>query len=591
MKALAALPALFSLFLLACGGGGSSTPPPPSGTLSISVSPGSVQIPHDGTPGTFTVTAVCSNTTSPSITVSGLPAGVTATVTQPDCATTGKIVVAVNNPALAPAKMYMAVVQGTSSAATAPQATATVSVAAQASVTSALAGGKAAFMSTSFQVAQWSYAPLHDHPGALTPLDDLAVQHINIQLIAGSIPQQSDTVWDFSQADEMIQPLLTTDDKSPLLQLGQAPAYISDASGNYVEANLAKYAAYCANMVRYYNTGGFTVNGVLYKSPSSTPIKYWGIHNEPNINNVSPSQYVTMYNTVAQAMLAVDPTIKLVGLELSDWGNEPQKFLPPLLAGATQPIHVMATHYYGSCNQKDSDTQMFNTVTDPNNGFATHVKYFRAQMDANPATNGVPIWITENNVNADWAAAGGISQCNPGQVFVTDLRGTSAYFAAWRPFVYSQLTKAGAAGLWHWSFFGGGQYGELGDDGSTRYLSYWVNYYLSHHFGQFPMDIINTSVSEPDRVEVFAAKKADGARVIMVVNRDVASADDNNGPGVNKEVVLDLSGAGAFTAAGMIEIDRMTNVATGPTPETLLMPDGKITLVFPGYGVKFITLQ
>jgi hypothetical protein len=592
MKALATLPVLFCLFLLACGGGGSSfTPPPPIGTLSIAVSPASVQLFQDGTPVTINITATCSNTTSPFVSLSGLPSGVTVTMTQPDCTTAGKVVLAVTNPATAAAAKYSVPVQATSSTATASTVTASVEVIAQASATNALAGGQAAFMSTSFQVAQWSYTPLHDHPGALTPLNDLAVQHINIQLIGGSIPQQSDTVWDFTQADEMIQPLLTTDDKSPLLQLGQAPAYISDANGNYLEANLAKYAAYCANMVRYYNTGGFTVNGTLYKSPSATPIKYWGIHNEPNGNNVTPAQYVTMYNTVAQAMLAVDPTIKLVALELSDWGTEPQKFLPPLLAGVTQPIHVMATHYYGSCNQKDSDTQMFNTVTNAGSGFVDHVKYFRTQMDGNPATSGVPIWITENNVNADWATTGNISVCNPGQPFVTDLRGTSAYFAAWRPYVYSQLTKAGAAGLWHWSFFGGGQYGELGDDGSSKYLSFWVNYELSHLLGQVPMDIITTNVSEPARIEMFAAMKADGTRVIMVVNRDVAAATDNNGPGVPKTVTLDLSGAGAFTTVTLIAVDKNTNTTTGPTPQTLTPAGGKVTLSFPGYGVQFITLQ
>jgi hypothetical protein len=592
MRAFAALSVLVPLSFLACGGGGgSTTPPPPTATLSISLSPASVQIPHDGTSATVTVTATCSNTSGPSVAVSGLPTGVTATVTQPDCAATGKIVFSVNNPANAPATRYTAVVQGTSSAASASNATETVDVVAQATATNALVGGKAAFLSTSFQVAQWSYTPLHDHPGATTPLNDLAVRHINIQLIGGSIPQQSDTVWDFTQADEMIQPLLAVDDQSPLLQIGQAPAFISDSNGNYIEANLAKYAAYCANMVRYYNTGGFTVGGTLYKSPSTTPITYWGIHNEPNGNNVSASQYVTMYNTIAQAMLAVDPTIKLVALELSDWGNAPQTFLPPLLAGATQPIHVMATHYYGSCNQVDSDAKVFGTVTDPSTGFVVHVQYFRARLDANPATNGVPIWITENNMNADWAKADGTSACNSGVRWVEDDRGTSAYFAAWRPFVYSQLTKAGAAGLWQWGFFGGGQYGELHDDGSTKYLSYWVDYHLSHMFGQVPMDIIHTSVSESNRIEMFAAMKADGTRVIMVVNRDVAASADNNGPGVPKTVTLDLTGAGSFTTATLIAIDKNTSATAGPSPQTLTPASGKVTLSFPGYGVQFVTLQ
>ncbi len=592
MKALAALPILFALFLLACGGGGSSTPPPLTGTLSISISPSSVQIPRDGTPATITVTAACTNTTSPSVTVSGLHEGLTATVTQPDCTTAGKIVVSLSDPSAAPAATYTASVQGTSSAATAAPVTASVVVTALASASNVPAGGQAAFMSTSFQLAQWSYSWLHDRPATLQPLNDLAVRHINIQLVGGSIPQTSATTWDFTQADEMIQTLLTTDDQSPLLEIGQAPSFMM-ANGKYDETQLPAYAEYCANLVRYYNTGGFTANGTLYKSPSATPIKWWGIHNEANINGVSPTQYVTLYNTIAQAMLAVDPTIKLVALELSDWGDEPQRMLPALLAGATQPIDAMATHYYGSCNQKDPDTKVFTAVVGPlsdNSDFVSHVKYFRQQMDANPATATVPLWITENNMNADWATTGNMSMCNPGQQFVTDTRGTSAFFAAWRPFVYSRLTKAGAVGLWHWSYAGGQQYGEMADD-SSKYLSYWVDYYLSNLLGQVPMDIINSTVTEPERIETFAAMKADGTRVIMLVNHDVASATDNNGPGVAKTVTLDLSGAGAFTTATLIAIDKNTNTTTGPVPQTLTPAGGKVTLTFPGYGVQFITLE
>jgi hypothetical protein len=41
----------------------------------------------------------------------------------------------------------------------------------------------------------------------------------------------------------------------------------------------------------------------------------------------------------------------------------------------------------------------------------------------------VPVWVTEDNVNADYDN-NGMSNCNPGQTFVADKRGTSAFFAA-----------------------------------------------------------------------------------------------------------------------------------------------------------------
>ena len=40
----------------------------------------------------------------------------------------------------------------------------------------------------------------------------------------------------------------------------------------------------------------------------------------------------------------------------------------------------------------------------------------------------VPVWVTENSVNADYAVANGMNNCNPGQKFVPDTRDTTAFF-------------------------------------------------------------------------------------------------------------------------------------------------------------------
>ena len=75
-------------------------------------------------------------------------------------------------------------------------------------------------------------------------------------------------------------------------------------------------------------------------------------------------------------------------------------------------------------------------------GFASSVQTIRTNLStANPALATLPIWITENNVNADFDAGNGKSACNPGQTFVDDLRGSDAFFAAWRPYVFSQVAK------------------------------------------------------------------------------------------------------------------------------------------------------
>ena len=585
----ASLSALLAAFLLftfnGCGGSSSHSPATPLSAVAVHANPSSLNLMHDGTPASVDVTVTCQNTGSPSISVSGLPSGASANITQPTCSQAGSISFTVDDAANARATTYAVTVQGTT--ATASSSTSLdINIVAQAKLTQTTVSGTTAFMSTSFQLADWSYNWLHDRPAAIAPLTNLSDKHIRIQLIAGAMPQKDATTWDFTEADAMIQPILAAGDHSPQLQIGTAPTFLADSNGHYIEANLAQFAAYCANLVRYYNTGGFTVNGVTYKSPSTTPITWWGIFNEPNWNNVTPAQYVTMYNAVAQAMLAVDPTIKLVGLELGDVTGQAQNYLPPLVTGLTQPMPAIATHYYSSCNQKDTDAQLFSQVQ----MFHDQVAYFRSTLDANPNTSGTPIWVTENNVNADWAKSDGTSACNTGTRWVEDDRGTSAYFAAWRPYAYAQFVRAGAAGVWHWSYAGGGQYGEL-TDSSTTYLSYWVDYHLSHFFGQEAMTLLDSTVTEAARIETFAARASDGSRILMIVNRDIANPSDNNGAGVPKTVSVDLADAGPFTTVTLLAIDRFTDAATGPSAQTLTPVNGVVTLSFPGYGVQFLKLQ
>ncbi len=80
--------------------------------------------------------------------------------------------------------------------------------------------------------------------------------------------------------------------RSPL-----GPSFMYDSSHNFLDPTYGQFATYAQNLVQYYNTGGFTdAGGTFHKSPSPYPITWWGIYNEPNYNNVSPAQYVQLYN-------------------------------------------------------------------------------------------------------------------------------------------------------------------------------------------------------------------------------------------------------------------------------------------------------
>ena len=441
-------------------------------------------------------------------------------------------------------------------------------------------------MSTSFQPAGYNAWFFTSFPAATTPLANLRPRHVRLQPLFEGVPQRSASDWDFSVVDAFAQPVLGVGDRSPEFQVAVAPDFMYDSGHHLADATYRDFAGYAQNLVRYYNRGGFSAPDGHHRSASGHPITWWGIYNEPNINGVAAADYPRMYDVVVPAMLAVDPGLKFAALELADFGDQEQQFLPPFVQAVTARVDVLATHFYSSCSQTDDDQQIFATVP----GFAGGVRYIEAQLASRAALARVPVWITENNVNADYDAGNGRSACNPGQPFVTDGRGSSAFFAAWRPFVFSQVGKAGAQALYHWAFPGDAQYGELDDSNGTPRLSYWVDYWLAHLFPANPgADILQYSGGAAD-LEVLPVRNDDGSVVVMISNHAVAKAADNNGPGVPRTVSVGVGDLGAFSQADALVLDRSTDRAKGPVATTLT-PASTLEVTIDGYGVAFLRLR
>jgi hypothetical protein len=436
-------------------------------------------------------------------------------------------------------------------------------------------------MSTSFQPAEWDYTFFQTNQSAKTALlGNLLPQHIRLQGVSQGVPQTSATTWDFSKLDAITQPVLSVGDHSPEFQLAWAPSFMW--SNGVLDVNA--FTTYTQNMVRYYNTGGFTAADGTHVSPSSYPIQWWGILNEPSINGItSATQYTQIYNQVVPAMQSVDPMLKFAALELC---CSTENWVQTFAQNVTAQVDVLAAHYYSTCNQRDTDTKVFSTVP----GFATAVQNMYTYMSINPSLSNVPIWITENNVNADYNAGNNMSACNPGQTFITDRRGSSAFFAAWRPYVFSQLGKAGAQLLHHWDFDADAQFGEVDFNTGNTQLSYWVDYWLARYFpGGSGQQLLNFANSDNTQIEVLPVMNADGSVVIMVSNHAVASATDNNGDGLTADIALDTSALGSFSSATELVMDSTTNVANGPTA-VQISPASPIKISLNGYSVAFIKL-
>ncbi len=471
-------------------------------------------------------------------------------------------------------------------------------------------------MSTSFQLAGWSYQFFSGAPDGAAMLTALNPWHTRVQVISDGVPLTAPDTWDFTELNTMLSPIQAAADHSPEFQIGTAPAFLSDSYGHILPSSIPAFAQMSANIVSYYNTGGFTDAGQHYQSPTAYPVTWWGIFNEPDGNGVTAAEYVTLYNAAVPAMAAADPSIKFVAVELA---GAPDTYLPPFVTGVTAPVDVVAKHFYSTCNQKDYDQTLFTTIPQ----FASQVQTMYAEMAGNPRLSGVPVWITENNVNADYDAGNGISACNAPQKFVLDTRGSSPFFAAWRSLVFEQLGEVGAQALYHWSFGTDRQYGEIGSPSGgppyTTQLSYWVDYYLSHWLPSPPgQDILQTTTTGccvpgtadgwagsgglPFDTQTMAARNVDGSVVILMSNYALQPVQatagngnstlnfDNNGPGTSRTFALDLSALGSFTTATLVTLDSATPLPGGPVPQSLT-PAAQMQVTLPGYGAALLRLS
>jgi hypothetical protein len=607
----AAVPRLFTLFLfsvvlVACN---STIAVVGTNGFFLGFSTSIVITTQDGNAGALIVT-ISGAPASSSITLVNMPTGVSAQITQPAASSTATINF-VASPNAAPGTYSVQVLCTSGGSSTSKDVT--IVVAPTTVVSSAIDpslginGQLKQLMSTSFQPAEWDYQFFQNH-AAIEPaqLNSIGSQHIRIQGISQAVPWKANsnpqlaTDWDFTKLDAIVQPVLSVTDHSPEFQIAVAPAFpgLVDSSGHLIvnAANLRLMASYFANLVRYYNMGGFAWGGQTFKSPSSHPITWWGIFNEYNINGLTTAEYVQLYDAVVPAMLAVDPTLKFSALELSDYDyqvGDPRNNLPTFFAarasgGVNAQVDVASTHFYSSCNQKDTDVVLFSTIP----GFVSDVQYFRQQLALRPDLANVPVWVTENNVNADYSTGNGMSNCNPGPAFVPDARGTTAFFAAWRPYVFSQLGKAGSQALYHWDYDADTQYSEVDYTTGNKYLSYWVDFTLSQMFpvsSSSSPTILALESSDVSSIESLATKNPDGSYVVMITDRAVHSSSDNNGPGDPRTVIVDVSALGNYSSVTQTNLQNDTDLAKGPQP-VILSPAPKLTVTFNGYGTAFLRL-
>jgi hypothetical protein len=570
-------------------------------SLSLAAASSTLIAKPDGTPiaDALTLTRSSGATGSVTISASGLPTGLTATFIQFGSSSSGSVTFATSStPAAAGTyTITLSATDGTVTATTTVAVTVPVMLTVTSTIdtASAFSGHLQQFMSTNVLPNPQSDAFFYSYPST-TNIAALNPLHVRIQPNPAVIPWMTNsptpvsTDWSFANLDITVQPMLTFGDYSPVFQIAEAPPFLNDQYGHFISnaTNLALLTTYAQNLVRYYNTSaGFTYAGKTFVSPSGHHITWWEIFNEPNINNVTDAQYVSMYNMLVPAMLAIDPTLKFVAISLSDYSGQPQSYLPGLVlptasGGLNAQIDAVSTHIYGTCNQAATDASLFSGI----GAFVTDINYFHSELAKRSDLANVPVWVNENDVNSQG--------CYP---YTGDLRGTSLFFTAYRPLTFTQFGKASSQAFYQFPFEGNTDYGEVNSSSSHRTLAYWTDYWLER---TFPWDgvstgstiYVTTTTESTPTVAILAVRNADNSVSMMVTDYAAANVADDNGAGAPRLVYVNLTALGTFSSATEVDLNSGTSPTAGPTNSAITPPsNGTLTLTMSGYGTSMFVLK
>ena len=254
-------------------------------------------------------------------------------------------------------------------------------------------------------------------------------------------------------------------------------------------------------------------------------IKYFAVGNEPDlypdaglpsdsskpaIAGYTPAAYCTSVRTFVTAMKAADPTIQIVGPDLS-WkyqaGNGNNDWLTPILTACGDLFDIVAIHRYpfeakqATLTAAAADAAAFKTTITSVRGILTKTGY-----------PDKPLALTEMNVAYD--ATGCVLEASPGTVgsalWLASAVGTAVDLGLWTTAVWDIAdTEEWALGL-------------IGlPPGHTPRPPYYAYALFADHFGTTHVDV----TSAPAGVTAFASRNAaDDTTQIIAVNWNHAPA-------------------------------------------------------------------
>ncbi len=250
-------------------------------------------------------------------------------------------------------------------------------------------------------------------------------------------------------------------------------------------------------------------------------VKYWSIGNEPSLYEsdarlkslgLNAVTLPRLWRQFAQAMKAVDPTIKLFGPDIHQFTGDPaidpkdsqgRYYLQEFLKVNGDLVDVVTVHRYPfpsctTCANPTLDELFANSPAWDN--IIINLKYIVKETTGKD----LPVGVTEYNSYYSRALGG-------------DTTPDSFNNAVWLADVLGRMIRQRADLLAYWVF----KDASSGHGLMTNY-DFRPTYYIFPLYSRFGNHLL-ASNSPEDLVSVFAAKKDDGSLTVMLVNRSLSA--------------------------------------------------------------------
>jgi len=239
-------------------------------------------------------------------------------------------------------------------------------------------------------------------------------------------------------------------------------------------------------------------------------VRYWSIGNEPTLYpDYDTERYNAEWRTFAQAMLAVDPDILLIGPDIHQYTGDPahdphdaagRDWLQEFLLANGDLVDVVSIHRYPFPTSMTGPATTIDDLHANSPEWDIIIPSLRALIRETTGRD-LPIAVTE--ANSHWTSAIG-GEATP----------DSFYNAIWWGDVLGRLIRQRVDIVAHFalqSSTGAGGWGLL-----ARY-EVRPTYYVYQIYQRFGNELVHASSDDPD-VPIYAALRNDGALTLVVIN-------------------------------------------------------------------------